>query len=47
MHENRWNDKPDIRVGIEFGELTNCTTQGITGFNAAELVVGIAVREQE
>jgi len=38
------NDKPDIRFGMEFGEL-NATAQhrGFAVFNSAELVVGIAV----
>jgi aspartyl-tRNA synthetase len=38
------NDKPDIRFGMEFGEL-NAVTQhkGFNVFNQAELVVGIAV----
>jgi aspartyl-tRNA synthetase len=34
------NDKPDIRFGMEFGELNEVATQRIS--NAAELVVGIA-----
>ena len=40
------NDKPDIRFGMEFGEL-NAFTQhkDFSVFNAAELVVGIAVPE--
>jgi len=38
------NDKPDIRFGMEFGELNNVTQHKDFGvFNAAELVVGIAV----
>jgi len=38
------NDKPDIRFGMQFGEL-NAVTQhkGFGVFNTAELVVGIAV----
>ena len=38
------NDKPDIRFGMEFGEL-NAVTQhkDFNVFNYAELVVGIAV----
>ena len=38
------NDKPDIRFGMEFGEL-NAVAQhkGFNVFNSAELVVGIAV----
>jgi len=38
------NDKPDIRFGMEFGEL-NAVAQhkGFKVFNSAELVVGIAV----
>ncbi|TXE08174.1 aspartate--tRNA ligase [Gelidibacter salicanalis] len=38
------NDKPDIRFGMEFGELNNVTQHKDFGvFNAAELVVGIAI----
>ena len=38
------NDKPDIRFGMEFGNLNHCTQQRDFGvFNSAELVVGIAV----
>ncbi len=38
------NDKPDIRFGMEFGELTNLAQHKEFGiFNEAELVVGIAV----
>lgn len=38
------NDKPDIRFGMEFGELNEVTQHKDFGvFNAAELVVGIAV----
>ena len=38
------NDKPDIRFGMEFGELNACTQHKDFGvFNNAELVVGIAV----
>ena len=38
------NDKPDIRFGMEFGELTEFAQhKDFTVFNAAELVVGIAV----
>ncbi|SFE46767.1 aspartate--tRNA ligase [Flavobacterium xueshanense] len=38
------NDKPDIRFGMEFGELNEVAQhQEFTVFNAAELVVGIAV----
>ncbi len=37
------NDKPDIRFGMEFGELnTLAQHKDFTVFNAAELVVGIA-----
>ena len=37
------NDKPDIRFGMEFGELNTLTQhKDFTVFNAAELVVGIA-----
>ena len=38
------NDKPDIRFGMEFGEL-NAVAQhkGFNVFNSAELIVGIAV----
>ena len=37
------NDKPDIRFGMEFGELNAVAQQGdFPVFNAAELVVGIA-----
>jgi aspartyl-tRNA synthetase len=38
------NDKPDIRFGMEFGEL-NAVAQNkeFAVFNTAELVVGIAV----
>ena len=38
------NDKPDIRFGMEFGELNEFTQhKEFPVFNAAELVVGIAV----
>lgn len=38
------NDKPDIRFGMEFGELNDVAQQGeFNVFNVAELVVGIAV----
>ena len=38
------NDKPDIRFGMEFGELNEVTQHKDFGvFNTAELVVGIAV----
>ncbi|MDP5082384.1 MAG: aspartate--tRNA ligase [Winogradskyella sp.] len=38
------NDKPDIRFGMEFGELNHVAKHKDFGvFNAAELVVGIAV----
>ncbi len=38
------NDKPDIRFGMEFGELNAVTQHKEFGvFNSAELVVGIAV----
>ncbi|WP_327019024.1 aspartate--tRNA ligase [Croceibacter atlanticus] len=38
------NDKPDIRFGMEFGELNEVTQHKDFGvFNSAELVVGIAV----
>jgi aspartyl-tRNA synthetase len=38
------NDKPDIRFGMEFGELNEITQHKDFGvFNTAELVVGIAV----
>ena len=38
------NDKPDIRFGMEFGELNEVTQHKEFGvFNSAELVVGIAV----
>jgi aspartyl-tRNA synthetase len=38
------NDKPDIRFGMEFGELNNVAQHKEFGvFNQAELVVGIAV----
>ena len=38
------NDKPDIRFGMEFGELNGATQhKEFPVFNAAELVVGIAV----
>ncbi|SJN31019.1 aspartate--tRNA ligase [Sphingobacterium sp. JB170] len=38
------NDKPDIRFGMEFGELnTVAQNKDFTVFNNAELVVGIAV----
>lgn len=38
------NDKPDIRFGMEFGDLNHCTQHRDFGvFNSAELVVGIAV----
>lgn len=38
------NDKPDIRFGMEFGELNAVTKhKEFNVFNAAELVVGIAV----
>ena len=38
------NDKPDIRFGMEFGELNaNAQHKEFPVFNAAELVVGIAV----
>ncbi|PHN94760.1 aspartate--tRNA ligase [Maribacter sp. 6B07] len=38
------NDKPDIRFGMEFGELNTVTQHKEFGvFNSAELVVGIAV----
>jgi aspartyl-tRNA synthetase len=38
------NDKPDIRFGMEFGELNEFTKhKDFQVFNAAELVVGIAV----
>ena len=37
------NDKPDIRFGMEFGELNEVTQhKEFPVFNAAELVVGIA-----
>jgi len=38
------NDKPDIRFGMEFGELNSCSQhKDFKVFNDAELVVGIAV----
>lgn len=38
------NDKPDIRFGMEFGELNNVAQhKDFKVFNSAELVVGIAV----
>lgn len=38
------NDKPDIRFGMQFGELNSVTQHKDFGvFNSAELVVGIAV----
>ncbi|WP_339142323.1 aspartate--tRNA ligase [Croceitalea sp. MTPC5] len=38
------NDKPDIRFGMEFGELNKVAQhKGFNVFNSAELVVGIAV----
>ncbi len=38
------NDKPDIRFGMKFGELTKVAQhRDFTVFNTAELVVGIAV----
>jgi len=38
------NDKPDIRFGMEFGELNDVAkSKDFPVFNAAELVVGIAV----
>jgi len=38
------NDKPDIRFGMEFGELNSVAQhKEFTVFNSAELVVGIAV----
>ena len=38
------NDKPDIRFGMEFGELNDCTKhRDFKVFDDAELVVGIAV----
>ena len=38
------NDKPDIRFGMEFGELNNVAQhKDFKVFNAAELVVGIAI----
>jgi aspartyl-tRNA synthetase len=38
------NDKPDIRFGMEFGELNEFTQhKDFSVFNSAELVVGIAV----
>jgi aspartyl-tRNA synthetase len=37
------NDKPDIRFGMEFGELNECAQhKDFPVFNASELVVGIA-----
>jgi aspartyl-tRNA synthetase len=42
--ETYGNDKPDIRFGMKFGELNAVTQHKDFGvFNAAELVVGIAV----
>ena len=42
--ETYGNDKPDIRFGMEFGELNAVTQHKDFGvFNSAELVVGIAV----
>ncbi len=42
--EKYGNDKPDIRFGMEFGELNAVAQQNDFGiFNDAELVVGIAV----
>ncbi|WP_350293710.1 aspartate--tRNA ligase [uncultured Croceitalea sp.] len=38
------NDKPDIRFGMEFGELNNVAQhRDFNVFNSAELVVGIAI----
>jgi aspartyl-tRNA synthetase len=40
------NDKPDIRFGMKFGELNEVMKhKGFPVFDAAELVVGIAVEE--
>jgi len=42
--ERYGNDKPDIRFGMKFGALNQCTQHRDFGvFNSAELVVGIAV----
>jgi aspartyl-tRNA synthetase len=41
------NDKPDIRFGMEFGELNEVAQNKEFLFQYAELVVGIAVPVQE
>ncbi len=44
--EKYGNDKPDIRFGMEFGELNEVTQhKDFKVFNEAELVVGIAIPE--
>ena len=41
------NDKPDIRFGMEFGELNELHKhKEFNVFNNAELVVGIAFQEE-
>jgi aspartyl-tRNA synthetase len=41
------NDKPDIRFGMEFGELNEVAKQGISVFNTAGISCGYCTSVEE